>query len=139
MVESIFGPGGPINPLQECARAGVVFLYGLVVFRLAGRRVFAQWTALDIIVAIVMGSSLSRALTGNADLFATLSAMTFLMVFHGALARACARWPRVSRIVEGTASPLGADGTLDRRALLAHGQRRGTAGGAPTRRDRGRA
>jgi uncharacterized membrane protein YcaP (DUF421 family) len=121
IVDNIFGPAGPIDSLQECARAAVIFFYGLVVFRFGGRRVFAQWTALDIVVAIVMGSSLSRALTGNADLVGTLAAMTLLMALHGAVAHACARWPALSRIVEGTASALGADGKLDRRALLAHG------------------
>jgi hypothetical protein len=55
---------------------------------------------LDIIVAIVTGSTLSRALTGNADLFGTLAATTLLMVLHWALSRACSRWPRVSRMLE---------------------------------------
>jgi hypothetical protein len=38
----------------------------------AGRRVFGRWAALDIVVAIVVGSNLSRALTGAAQLGGTL-------------------------------------------------------------------
>src|SRR5205085_2364850 len=97
-LQDIFGPTGHTDTAQECARAVVVFFYGLVLVRLAGRRAFAQWTAPDIVVAIVTGSSLSRALTGNADLFGTLAATTVLTALHGVLAQAAARWPAVSRL-----------------------------------------
>lgn len=48
-----FGGAPPISPAQECARAVLVFFYGLVLFFLAGRRAFARWSALDIVVAFV--------------------------------------------------------------------------------------
>jgi uncharacterized membrane protein YcaP (DUF421 family) len=119
-LDSIFGITGQTTVTQECARAAVVFFYGLALVRVAGRRVFSQSTALDIIVAIVTGSSLSRALTGNADLFGTLAATTLLMVLHWMLARASARWPRLSAITEGLSIPLGQRGKLDRDALARH-------------------
>jgi uncharacterized membrane protein YcaP (DUF421 family) len=37
----------------------------LAIVRFVGRRVFGEWAALDIIVSIVVGSNLSRALTGS--------------------------------------------------------------------------
>ncbi|MGH8291183.1 MAG: hypothetical protein ACREV7_19635 [Steroidobacteraceae bacterium] len=43
--------------------------------RLAGRRTFARWSALDMIVSIIMGSSLSRALTGAAPLGGTITVL----------------------------------------------------------------
>lgn len=97
----LFGGAPPISPAQECARAVLVFFYGLVLFRLAGRRAFARWSALDIVVAIVSGSNLSRALTGQAALGGTLAATTVLVVLHCLVARAAARCARVSRLVEG--------------------------------------
>lgn len=119
-IDSVFGPTGHTTWLQESARAAIIFVYGLILVRVAGRRVFGQWTALDIIVAIVTGSTLSRALTGNADLFGTLAATTLLMVLHWALSRASSRWPFVSRVLEGGPVRLALAGRLDDAMLQRH-------------------
>jgi uncharacterized membrane protein YcaP (DUF421 family) len=120
-IDAVFGPTGHVTWLQECARAVVITVYGLLAVRLAGRRVFARWSALDIVVAIVTGSSLSRALTGNADLFGTLAATTLMMAIHWALARAAARSPAISRLVEGAPVAIGKGGSVDAAALVHHG------------------
>jgi uncharacterized membrane protein YcaP (DUF421 family) len=129
-LETLFGPTGNISWAQECARAATIFAYGLLLVRVSGRRVFGYWTPLDIIVAIVTGSTLSRALTGNADLFGTLAATTLLMGLHWLLAHACARWPSLSRWCEGQPVLLGTDGQLDQRLLLRHGLSLATVEGA---------
>jgi uncharacterized membrane protein YcaP (DUF421 family) len=129
-LQAMFGPTGNISWTQECARAAAIFAYGLVLVRVSGRRVFGHWTPMDIIVAIVTGSTLSRALTGNANLFGTLAATTLLMGLHGLLARACARWPSLSRLCEGQPVLLGTDGQLDQRILLRHGVSLATLEGA---------
>jgi uncharacterized membrane protein YcaP (DUF421 family) len=121
MLDFVFGPTGGISWAQECARAAVIFGYGLLLVRVAGRRIFGHWTPLDIIVAIVTGSTLSRALTGNANLFGTLAATTLLMGLHWLLAQACARWPSLSRVFEGRPVMIAIDGQLDQRVLLRHG------------------
>ena len=54
-------------------------------------RVFGKWSALDIIVSIMVGSNLSRALTGSAPLVGTLAATTLLMALHWVLAQLAAR------------------------------------------------
>ena len=119
-LDSIFGTTQHIDAWQECARA-VLFVYGWVLVRLAGRRAFARWSALDIVVAIVSGANLSRTITGNADLFGTLAATTLLMGLHWLLARAAAASPRLSRLLEGRSVRLMVDGSLRRKALLRHG------------------
>jgi uncharacterized membrane protein YcaP (DUF421 family) len=129
-LETLFGPTGDVSWQQECARAAVIFAYGLLLVRLAGRRVFGQWTPLDIIVAIVTGSTLSRALTGNANLFGTLAATTLLMCLHWMLAQACARWPSLSRVFEGQPVRIGTDGQVDERVLIRHGFSRSALDGA---------
>ncbi len=117
---TVFGPTGNITWQQECARAALIFFYGLLLVRLSGRRVFGQWTAIDIIVAIVTGSTLSRALTGNADLFGTLAATTLLMILHSALAHAAARHPMLSRLFEGPPVRLAESGQVDDGLLRKH-------------------
>jgi uncharacterized membrane protein YcaP (DUF421 family) len=119
--EILFGPTGQITWGQECARAVVIFIYGLVLVRIAGRRIFANWAALDIIVSIVIGSSLSRALTGNADLGGTLAAITLLMALHWLLARAAAVSPRLSHLLEGRPVWLSQAGQIETSVLVRHG------------------
>lgn len=97
----LFGTKGAVSPGQECLRALLIFAYGLVLVRVAGRRVFGKWAALDIVVSIIAGSNLSRALTGNAPLAGTLAATTLLMALHWVLARVAARSRRFSELVEG--------------------------------------
>lgn len=118
MLTALFGPTGHIAWPQECARAVVILAYGLALVRIAGRRVFGKWSALDIIVSVIVGSNLSRALTGSAALGGTLAATTLLMALHWLLAHGAARWAWVSRVVEGRAIPLARGGQADRSALL---------------------
>lgn len=103
---------------QECARAAVIFVYGLLLVRVIGRRVFGKWSALDIIVSIIIGSNLSRALTGSALLLPTLIATTFLLVLHWIVSKLAARFRAVSRIVEGRSILLGEQGRVDERICL---------------------
>ena len=116
----LFGTEHDLNWMQECARALLVFFYGLLVLRLSGRRTFAHWSALDIIVSIVVGSNLSRTLTGGAPLWGTLAATGVLVVLHLVLATAVSRSDRLSQWIEGRATVLAAGGTIDERARLRH-------------------
>lgn len=108
----IFGTREHINAWQECARALVVFPYGLLVVRLVGARIFGRWSALDFIVSIIVGSALGRVLTGSGPVGATLAAVTLLMALHWGLARLAARYRPFSRIVEGTPVVLASGGRL---------------------------
>ena len=116
-LDDLFGVTGQVTWAQECARAMLIFAYGLALVRLAGRRVFGKWAALDIIVSIVIGSNLSRALTGSAHLWGTLAATTLLMALHWILSHAAARSPWLSHLLEGRSIHLGRDGQMDERAL----------------------
>ena len=109
-ISDIFGETNYLGVWQECARAALVFAYGLALVRIAGRRVFGKWSALDIIVSIIVGSNLSRAITGSAPLLGTLVATTALMALHWVLAMSAARWPALSHLVEGCAVSLGQGG-----------------------------
>jgi len=117
----VFGTEHMVTWWQECARAGLIFAFGLLLFRLIGRRVFAKWAALDIVVAIVVGSNLSRALTRSAPLWGTLAASVALMAMHWVLAHAAAAWPALSMLVEGDPIELVTDGEVLRGPMRANG------------------
>jgi len=112
-LDAVFGTTRDMNTWQETARAALILLYGLALVRLAGRRVFGKWAALDIIVSIVVGSNLSRALTGSAPLWGTLLATAVLMVLHWLFAQAAARWRLASRLLEGASVEIASAGKLD--------------------------
>lgn len=116
----IFGTMGAVTWTQECARAVLILVYGIVALRLAGRRIFGKWSALDIVMSFVVGSNLSRALTGNAPLAGTLAATTLLFVLHWLLSQAVARSKALSKLLEGETVRLGADGRIDRVLLMRH-------------------
>ncbi len=100
-MDAIFGSGSDLTWYQECARAALIFVYGLVLIRISGRRIFGKWSALDIVVSIIIGSNLSRALTRAAPLWNTLAATTLLVGLHWVLASLVAASPGFSRIIEG--------------------------------------
>jgi uncharacterized membrane protein YcaP (DUF421 family) len=98
----------------------LVFGYGLLALRLAGRRAFAKWSALDTIVAITIGSSLSRTLTGNADLLGTLAASSILLLLHWIVAKLAAHSDMASTLFEGAAVTLASAGHVVERCCKRH-------------------
>jgi uncharacterized membrane protein YcaP (DUF421 family) len=112
----LFGSEHNISLAQECARTVLIFFYGLLLLRLSGRRTFADWSAFDIILSIIIGSSLSRALTGGAPLLGTLAAAAVLAALHVLLGHLVAYSKTFSRIIEGGPIELGAGGQIDHRA-----------------------
>lgn len=117
---TLFGHKDDLDVWQECARAVLIFAYGLLLLRIAGRRIFGKWSALDIVLSIVIGSNLSRALTGGAPLGGTLAATTLLVGLHWLLAQLSARIPAVSRVLEGGAVTLAVDGRTMSAQRLRH-------------------
>lgn len=120
LFEALFGSTYPVQWWQQLDRAVVVFLYGIMLVRLAGKRAFGRWTALDILLSIIVGSSLSRALTGNAPLLATLASTTLLVALYRVSAYAAARSKSLSHLLEGRPHELARDGLVDAAALRRH-------------------
>ena len=116
----VFGVTNHIEWWQEVPRAFVVFVFGLILLRLSGRRAFARWSALDIIVSIIVGSSLSRALTGSAPLGGTMLAMILVVFLHWLLARMAARSQEFARLVEGRPAILGQAGKVFESEMRRH-------------------
>ena len=67
---------------QMSIRGVLIFLWTLLLVRIAGRRVFGKNTGFDIVLGVILGSILSRALTGNAEFFPTIAAATTITCLH---------------------------------------------------------
>ncbi|HEY2033887.1 MAG TPA: YetF domain-containing protein [Rhizomicrobium sp.] len=116
----LFGVKDHITLGQECARAVLIFFYGLVALRISGKRTFARWSALDMVISIIVGSNLSRALTGGAPLGGTLAAVAVLVAMHLICSFAAAHSQWWSHVLEGSGVTLGEGGTVDERRLKQH-------------------
>lgn len=108
----IFGQTKQVEWWQELPRAVVIFVYGLLLLRISGRRTFARWSALDIILSVITGSCLGRALTGGAPLGGTMLAVLLLTALHWVLARCSAHSDRFAHLVEGKPVVIGEAGAL---------------------------
>lgn len=117
----IIGPDetSPSTP-QLCARACVLFLYGLLCMRIAGRRSFSSLSPFDIFIAIVVGSNISRVMTGKVPFVASLAATMVVVVMHRLLAMATMRSNWLSGFVKGKADVLARDGVIDPNAMRRH-------------------
>lgn len=116
LLTALFGAKDHVSLFQECARAVLIFFYGLVLLRLSGRRTFGHWSALDIVVSIIVGSALGRALTGNAPLAGTMAAAAVMVGLHVVLASAVARYRKFASLIEGPSVVLVENGLIDHEA-----------------------
>jgi uncharacterized membrane protein YcaP (DUF421 family) len=112
-VHGLIGSKGDIAWWQMSIRAVLIFVFGLVLIRLFGRRAFGKQTPLDIILAIVVGSNLSRALTANAPFLPTLAATVAIVLLFWLSSNLSARWRSFSRLVKGDPIWLIRDGEPD--------------------------
>ncbi|MGA9795154.1 MAG: YetF domain-containing protein [Rhizomicrobium sp.] len=113
--DTLFGIKDHLSFGQECARAVLIFVYGLAMLRFSGKRTFARWPALDLVITIVIGSNLSRALTGSAPLPGTLAAVAIMVGLHLVTTFAASRSTWWSRLLEGAGTPLAQHGNVDER------------------------
>jgi len=71
---------------QMALRAVLTFAVTIAVVRLGDKRLFGKGTAFDTVVAIMIGSVLSRAITGSSPLFPTWAAGLVLVGMHALVA-----------------------------------------------------
>lgn len=95
---------------QMTIRAVVIFVFGVLLVRLAGKRAFGKASAFDIVFAIIIGSNLSRTLTANAPFFPTLAASAALVLLHRALAWAAFHTSWLGTVIKGEPRCLVRDG-----------------------------
>lgn len=95
---------------QMSARSVVVFFVGVILVRVADRRFLGRNAGFDVLLAIVLGSVLSRGINGQAPFFKTLGVSALLVLLHRLLAASACRWSVLSRLVKGSAIVLVKDG-----------------------------
>lgn len=95
-------------------RTVIVFAVAVMLARLGARRFLAHNAGFDIMVAIVLGSVLSRGINGQAAFFPSLGAGILLVALHHMLATFAFNWHWFSQLIKGRPRVLVRGGKIDR-------------------------
>ena len=93
-------------------RAVVVFVLSIAMLKVGDKRFMGKSTALDVFLGIVFGSTVSRAITGNAPFFPALAAGLTLVLLHWLFAAVAFRSHGFGKLVKGQSRLLVRDGEV---------------------------
>ncbi len=102
---------------QMLARSFVVFFVGIALVRLGKKRFVSKMTAFDFILAIMIGSLLSRSITQEKYFLEILATSALLIFLHRFISYLSVQTSRSSQVMEGKVRLLIADGKINREAL----------------------
>jgi uncharacterized membrane protein YcaP (DUF421 family) len=103
---------------QMAPRAVIVYAVTLAMIRLGKKRFMGKATAFDVILGIVLGSIVSRAITGNAPLVPALAATATLIALHSGLTAIACRSHRFGELIKGGPRVIVRNGRKDEKAML---------------------
>lgn len=115
LVDSVFGTIDPdLEAWQLALRSVVTFVVTVAVIRLGNKRLFGKGTTFDTVVAIMIGSVMSRAITGSGSgsMVATLIAGSVLILLHSGLSWLAYRIDSFGPLVKGHEVLLVRDGDI---------------------------
>lgn len=102
-----------VGTAQMALRTVIVYVVTLVLVRLGNKRFLSRATAFDVIVAIMVGSIVSRAINGSAPFFPTLlGAGASLVALHWVFATVAFHTDWFGTIVKGEPVLLIRDGEI---------------------------
>ena len=104
--------GKHLTVAQMALRAAVVFVLSIVMLKVGDKRFMGKSTALDVFLGIVFGSTVSRAITGNAPFVPTLAAGFVLVLLHWLFAAVAFRSHAFGKLVKGRNRLLVKDGEI---------------------------
>lgn len=101
-----------VDAVQMALRTIVIYAVTLVLVRLGSKRFLSDATAFDVIVSIMLGSIMSRAINGSAPFVPTLVAGAILLGLHWLLAFLAFRTNWFGSLVKGDPVLLIKDGEI---------------------------
>lgn len=104
LVEQALGlglEGKDLSAAQMSLRAVVVFVAAIAMLKVGDKRFMGKSTGLDVLLGIVFGSTVSRAITGNAPFGPTLAAAVVLVLLHWLFSAVAFRSHGFGKLVKG--------------------------------------
>ncbi len=108
---------GDVDVIQMVLRTVVIYLFTLTIVRIGSKRFLSKATAFDVIVSIMLGSIMSRAINGSAPFFPTLGAGVILLGLHWVFAFLAFRTDWFGALVKGSPTLLIKDGEIQREGM----------------------
>jgi uncharacterized membrane protein YcaP (DUF421 family) len=100
---------------EKIMRPVLVYMFLVVVVRLAGRRELAQLNSFDLIVLLMLANTVQNATIGNDNsMVGGLIGVSALLVANFLVVRFLYSHPKVDRLLEGSPTPLIRDGHVIR-------------------------
>jgi uncharacterized membrane protein YcaP (DUF421 family) len=106
-----------ISVWQVVARTIVVYLLALLIIRLGKRRFMGNFSAVDILLGFVVGSIMSRGITGSISILNMLVVLTILFGLHWGIATISYHWKGFANTVDNDPRDLISDGEVDKDAM----------------------
>jgi len=117
MWHNLFVPD--LSVTEKILRPVLVYIFLVVVVRLAGRRELAQLNSFDLIVLMMLANTVQNATIGNDNsLVGGLIGVTALLLVNYLVVRYLYTHPRVDKLLEGAPTELIRDGELVRANLV---------------------
>src|SRR4029079_4495911 len=119
----LFGGDFPDDPLklhQAIARGILMYLVVLAIIRLGKSRSIGRISPLDVLLGFILGSLVSRGITGHASLSGTAGSSAALVAVHWLLTRLACQWHWVRDLVKGHADMIVEDGRPLEANMLHH-------------------
>ncbi|GEO02839.1 hypothetical protein AAE02nite_05030 [Adhaeribacter aerolatus] len=112
LFREIIGPdSNAINWWQMSIRGIIIFSFTLLLIRFGDNRIFGKSAAFDIALGVILGSVLSRGITGNAPFVPVLVSSFVLVFMHRFLAHLACR-SSIGNFIKGKSYQLIKNGEL---------------------------
>jgi uncharacterized membrane protein YcaP (DUF421 family) len=120
MLEDLLGLGldvQDVNAAQMAFRTVLIYAATLAIVRLGSKRFLSQATAFDAIVAIMLGSVMSRAINGSAPFLPTIAAGLILVGLHWLIAAIAYSSDWFGTLIKGNPVLLIKDGNIQEKGM----------------------
>ena len=105
---------------QMGLRAAVIYVAALIMVRLSDERRFVgKYAAFDVVLSIIFGSTLSRAINGTSAFFETIFAGFVLVVMHWLFSAIAFRFTKLEKYIKGKPQVLIENGQLCHKTMQA--------------------
>lgn len=106
-------PGSQLSTGQMALRAAVIYISAVLMVRIGGsRRFIGSYAPIDVVLSIIFGSTMSRAINGSSAFFPSLAAGLVLVLIHRIIAFIAYYSSGFERIIKGRSRILIQDGSL---------------------------
>jgi uncharacterized membrane protein YcaP (DUF421 family) len=107
-----------ISYWQMAIRGVFTFFLTIILLSVAGRRAFGKYASFDIVFGIIIGSVISRGITGNANYFGAMLTSFSMALVYRLLSYARVKSNFVNKILKGEPIPLVKDGKIFEEGLF---------------------